>query len=43
MVYHALFYTHLYVYPTEADFVPWEKRRPDIQFMGHTPWRRMSR
>ena len=23
--YHALFYTHLYLQPTEADFVPWYK------------------
>ena len=23
--YHVLFYTHLYLHPTEQDFVPWEK------------------
>ncbi len=26
--YHALYYTHLYLMPTEHDFVPWEKHRP---------------
>ena len=25
--YHALFYTHLYLQPTEVDFVPWEKQQ----------------
>ena len=25
IAYHALFYTHLYVQPTQADFTPWEK------------------
>ncbi|MCA0360488.1 MAG: hypothetical protein LCH41_05490 [Armatimonadetes bacterium] len=26
--YHALYYTHLYLMPTEHDFVPWDKHRP---------------
>ena len=38
LAYHALFYTHLYIHPSEADFVPWEKFRPQIQFMGPTPF-----
>ncbi len=37
IAYHAVFYTHLYVHPTEADFVPWELNRSGLQFMGETP------
>jgi hypothetical protein len=29
IAYHVLFYTHLYLQPREADFVPWEKHRKD--------------
>ena len=35
--YHALFYTHLYLQPTGADFTPWEKARENVEFMGHLP------
>jgi hypothetical protein len=34
VVYHTLFYTHLYLHPTEADFVPWEKHRPAVRSLG---------
>ena len=27
IAYHVLFYTHLYLQPTEQDFVPWEKQQ----------------
>lgn len=27
IAYHAIFYTHLYLHPTEADFRPWPKHR----------------
>ena len=27
IAYHALFYTHLYLQPTEEDFYPWEKQQ----------------
>ncbi len=27
VAYHALFYTHLYLQPTEQDFRPWAKHR----------------
>jgi len=30
VAYHNLFYTHLYLHPTEADFVPWEKHRDAV-------------
>ena len=38
IAYHALFYTHLYLQPTEADFTPWSKQQKDYQFMGPVPW-----
>lgn len=38
LAYHALFYTHLYLHPTEADFSPWEKGREQTHFMGKLPW-----
>ena len=38
VAYHALFYTHLYLQPTERDSVPWPKQRADYQFLGATPW-----
>jgi hypothetical protein len=28
IAYHTLYYTHLYLQPSEADFVPWEHHRP---------------
>ena len=30
VVFHVLFYTHFYLGPTEADFVPWVKHRDEI-------------
>jgi hypothetical protein len=38
IVYHALFYTHLYLQDAEKDFQPWEKARAEYQFMGPVPW-----
>ena len=38
VAYHALFYTHLYLQPTEGDFTAWEKHQPESQFMGAVPW-----
>lgn len=29
VAYHTLFYTHLYLQPSEADFVAWERHRPE--------------
>ncbi len=34
LAYHALFFTHLYLQPTEKDFLPWEKHQDQMQFMG---------
>lgn len=28
--YHALFYAHFYLHPTEGDFTPWEKHRNEV-------------
>ena len=38
IAYHGLFYTHLYLQPSEADFTPWVNHRADYQFMGPIPW-----
>lgn len=38
IAYHALFYTHLYLNTTGAEFKPWAKHREDYQFMGSIPW-----
>lgn len=38
VAYHALFYTHFYLCPSENEFEPWAKTRKDYQFMGPTPW-----
>ena len=31
IAYHALFYTHLYLQPSGADFVPWAKHREQYE------------
>lgn len=38
VAYHALFYTHLYLFPSERDFVPWAKHKNEYQFLGPLPW-----
>lgn len=38
IAYHALFYAHFYLQDSEATFHPWEKHRPNYQFLGPTPW-----
>lgn len=38
VAYHGLFYTHLYLQPSAADFTPWTNHRPDYEFMGPIPW-----
>jgi len=37
IAYHVLFYTHFYLHPSEADFVPWASHRPNINFLGPLP------
>ncbi|MCU0727587.1 MAG: DinB family protein [Planctomycetes bacterium] len=38
VAYHAVFYGHLYLMPSEADFAPWEGHREESQFLGRLPW-----
>lgn len=38
IAYHALFYTHLYLQPQEADFTPWSKYRRNLNAFGPPPW-----
>ena len=38
VAYHALFYVHLYLQTTEADFSPWEKQQDNYPKMGTLPW-----
>ena len=38
VAYHALFFVHLYIQPTESDFVPWEKQKDYYRSMGELPW-----
>ncbi len=38
IAYHALFYTHLYLQPSEGEFQEWEKHKKNSEFMGATPW-----
>jgi hypothetical protein len=38
IAYHTLFYTHLYLQPTEAHFSYWEKHRQNSQYLGRRPW-----
>ncbi len=37
VAYHALFYTHLYLQPSEFDFSPWAKHRADHESLGALP------
>jgi hypothetical protein len=39
VAYHTLFYTHLYLQPAEADFVPWEHHREEHHRFGADPER----
>jgi hypothetical protein len=38
IAYHALFYTHLYLAPSEKEFTPWVKHRDQYPFLGSLPW-----
>src|SRR5277367_2166721 len=37
IAYHALFYTHFYLAPSEKDFEPWQHFRPDYNYLGEIP------
>ena len=34
IAYHAVFFTHLYMSPSEADFIPWEGHRDESDSHG---------
>jgi hypothetical protein len=38
IAYHTLFFTHLYLQTSEAEFRPWLKHKKDYQFLGPRPW-----
>ena len=38
LIYHTTFYTHLYLSGSEEAFIPWEKGRANLQFLGPLPW-----
>ncbi len=38
IAYHAIFYTHLYIYQIEGNFIPWDKAKENYNFMGPLPW-----
>ena len=38
VAYHCLFYTHLYVQPSELDFQAWTKHVPNSNYLGPRPW-----
>lgn len=38
VAYHSLFYTHLYVQPSEDDFQAWSKHVPNSNYLGPRPW-----
>lgn len=37
IAYHALYCTHMYLQPSEAEFSPWAKHRQAYQFLGSVP------
>jgi len=39
IAFHALFYTHFYLAPTESEFVAWALHRSEYNFLGEVPWR----
>jgi len=39
VAYHALFYTHFYMAPSDAAFVAWPRHRTDYNFLGQNHWK----
>jgi hypothetical protein len=37
IAYHTLFYTHLYLQPTQAEFRPWTRHQENSQYLGQRP------
>src|SRR5580698_4998459 len=39
IAYHALFYTHFYLAPSDTEFVPWQHHRTEYNYLGAVPWK----
>jgi len=39
IAYHALFYTHFYLAPSDAEFVAWQHHRAEYNYLGEVPLR----
>ena len=39
IAYHALFYLHFYLAPSDAEFTEWPKHRPEYNYLGEVPRR----
>jgi len=39
IAYHALFYTHFYLAPSDVDFVAWPYHRAEYNYLGEVPSR----
>jgi hypothetical protein len=37
IAYHALYYTHFYLSPTDAEFVAWPRHRAEYNYLGEVP------
>ena len=38
VAYHTLFFTHFYLSANEKSFAPWERARPEAQYLGPLFW-----
>lgn len=38
LAYHTLLYTHLYLSPSEEEFVPWKKGIENAEYLSRLPW-----
>ena len=38
IAYHAMFYTHFYLQPSERGFQPWAKHVANANYLGPRPW-----
>jgi len=39
IAYHALFYVHFYMAPTDAQFVAWPHHRAEYNYLNEIPWK----
>jgi hypothetical protein len=36
VAYHAIFYTHFYLHPSEEDFIPWDNQKREYVSFDHS-------